>query len=98
MQHPEELFSCDMANISCSYFWFQAANNFVVITRDDGGPESIVEMDGINRLRDILNKEKDTDILHAFIRTFACLAKGSKSRVRQKSIFYLHISLSISAH
>ena len=60
----------------------QAANNLVVITREDGGPESIVELNGIRKLKDLLNTEKDTELLHAFVRIFACLARGSKDRVR----------------
>ena len=67
----------------CNYllFFFQAGNNLVVLARETGGAEIIVQHDGITKIKDFLMSEKNPDFLQAGIRVLSCLTNENRDRV-----------------
>lgn len=57
----------------------QAANNLVVLAREEAGAKFICEQNGITKLKQMLD-EKDSDVLQAALRTLSCLCQNSKQR------------------
>ena len=60
--------------------FFQAANNLVVLAREEAGAKFILEQNGIAKLKQLL-EERDGDMLQAGLRTLSCLSQNSKQRV-----------------
>lgn len=58
----------------------QAANNLVVLAREIGGAENIVQQNGFARLKDLLMSEKNTDLLQAGVRVLSCLTNNNRKR------------------
>lgn len=58
----------------------QAANNLVVLAKEEAGAKFISEQNGVSKLKQLL-EERDPDIIQASLRTLACLSQGSKERV-----------------
>ncbi|XP_063406665.1 protein unc-45 homolog B-like isoform X1 [Mytilus trossulus] len=59
-----------------------AANNLVVLAKEEAGAKFISEQNGIAKLKQLL-EERDPDIIQASLRTLACLSQGSKERSKQ---------------
>ena len=60
--------------------YFQAANNLVVLAREEAGAKFILEQNGIAKLKQML-EERDSDVIQAALRTLSCLSQNSKQRV-----------------
>ncbi|KAL4218417.1 Protein unc-45 A [Mactra antiquata] len=58
----------------------QACNNLVVLAREDGGPEMILQQDGMKKLSDMLKSMKDVEMLQAAVRVLSCLTNDNRPR------------------
>ena len=61
--------------------YLQAANNLIVLAREDAGAEKIYKNGGIGQLVRLLETEKNQDMKITAIRVLACMCKDSKERV-----------------
>ncbi|CAG2213903.1 UNC45 [Mytilus edulis] len=59
-----------------------AANNLVVLAKEEAGAKFISEQNGVAKLKQLL-EERDPDIIQASLRTLACLSQGSKESNKQ---------------
>ena len=59
----------------------QAANNLIVLAREEAGAARIIENGGIQKLSFLLDTEKDKSLLLTSIRVLACLSHNNKERV-----------------
>lgn len=57
-----------------------AANNLIVLSREDGGPEMIMQHGGMSHLKELLLNDKDMDILQACVRVLSYMTLDSKAR------------------
>lgn len=60
----------------------QAANNLVVLAREEAGAKFILEQNGIAKLKQML-EERDSDVIQAALRTLSCLSQNSKQRSQE---------------
>jgi protein unc-45 len=58
----------------------QAANNLIVLAREQSGAEKIFQSNGITKLLLLLETEKDKDLQLTAIRVLSCLSNDSASR------------------
>lgn len=80
----------------CQFFFCfaQAAQNLVVISREDAGAEQIFRNDGVKLLQKLLESQQE-DIVLSALRTLVGLCTGHQSRVRCNSVqsWQLHTTL-----
>ena len=62
----------------------QAANNLIVLAREEAGANRIIASDGIPKLISLLDNSKDKDLQLTALRVLACLANNSRQRVRRR--------------
>ena len=62
----------------------QAANNLIVLAREEAGANRIIASDGIPKLISLLDTSKDKDLQLTALRVLACLANNSRQRVRRR--------------
>ena len=59
----------------------QAANNLIVLAKEESGAKKIIENGGIEKISFLLDTEKSKAIKLTAIRILACLARDNKTRV-----------------
>lgn len=67
---------------------FQAAQNLVVLSREDAGAEQIFRNDGVKLIQQLL-KSKQEDVVLSALRTLVGLCTGHQSRVSGDSDSFL---------
>lgn len=81
------------AKIMKSFNRFQAAQNLVVLSRDEAGAEQIFRNDGVKLIQRLLQSKLEDVVLSA-LRTLVGLCTGHQSRVRMT--FPLRLSFAFS--
>ncbi len=76
--HQSAKFYCN--KIINSMIKFQAAQNLVVLSREDAGAEQIFRNDGVKLLQKLLHSKQEDVVLSA-LRTLVGLCTGHQSRV-----------------
>lgn len=75
------LFMCKNVIHQKVFHFFQAAQNLVVLSRDEGGAEQIFRNDGVKLIQKLL-PSKQEDVVLSALRTLVGLCTGHQSRVR----------------
>lgn len=84
--HSRQLFfhsqhvSRSVCKIMSSFIKFQAAQNLVVLSREDAGAEQIFRNDGVKLIQRLL-QSKQEDVVLSALRTLVGLCTGHQSRV-----------------
>lgn len=84
--HSRQLFfhsqhvSWSVCKIMSSFIKFQAAQNLVVLSREDAGAEQIFRNDGVKLIQRLL-QSKQEDVVLSALRTLVGLCTGHQSRV-----------------
>lgn len=84
--HSRQLFfhsqrvSRSVCKITSSFIQFQAAQNLVVLSREDAGAEQIFRNDGVKLIQRLL-QSKQEDVVLSALRTLVGLCTGHQSRV-----------------
>lgn len=84
--HSRQLFfhsqhvSRSVCKIMSSFITFQAAQNLVVLSREDAGAEQIFRNDGVKLIQRLL-QSKQEDVVLSALRTLVGLCTGHQSRV-----------------
>lgn len=66
--------------INHAAYIIQAANNLVVLAKDEAGANKIMQENGVEKLIQMA-VEKDTELVQTAVRALACLAEKNRSRV-----------------
>lgn len=69
----------------------QAANNLIVLAREESGAKKIIENGGIDKVAFLLDTEKSKTLKLTAVRILACLARDNKLRVSAEYLWYTKI-------
>lgn len=90
------MFCCIYQNLYTEALWclmsFQAAQNLVVLSREDAGAEQIFRNEGVKLLEKLL-QSKQEDVVLSALRTLVGLCTGHQSRVSVTSIELFTLSI-----
>lgn len=73
------LFICKNVIHQKVFVFFQAAQNLVVLSRDEGGAEQIFRNDGVKLIQKLLSSKQE-DVVLSGLRTLVGLCTGHQSR------------------
>lgn len=82
------------SKITLSIIQFQAAQNLVVLSREDAGAEQIFRNDGVKLIQKLL-QSKQEDVVLSALRTLVGLCTGHQSRVSRTSYSLHHLVFSV---